>query len=151
MPKKPTNNRYELHELIRRLHAAQQITVNRIQDTTDFESLEKKTPDGFTVNDVLRMWSWHFRSHHRDLVRARGELVDDDPHFHVPHHIREAYEEFGRFVGELSCLSDEYLDVRPPEGGRTIRETVEHVIDSLEQYIPEQVERADTNQANPER
>jgi hypothetical protein len=91
------------------------------------------------------MWSWHFQSHYRDLIRARGELVDDDPHFHVPHHIRQAYEEFGRFVGELSCLSNEYLDTRPPEGGRTIRETVMHVIESLETYIPEQVEEADPN------
>ena len=68
------------------------------------------TPDGFTVNDMLRMWVWHFWSHHRELVLARGRLTGDNPHFHVPHYVRQASEAFGAFVGELACLSDEQLD-----------------------------------------
>jgi hypothetical protein len=55
---------------------------------------------------------------------------------------REASEAFGVFIGELACMSDEYLDVRPPEGGRTVREIVEHVLDTLEGYVPEQFEQA---------
>ena len=141
-PHKPTGNRTEVRSLVSRLYDAQRETTRRVQESADFEKLSFSSPDGFTVNDVLRMWGWHFWSHHRDLVRARGELVDDDPHFHVPHHVRFAYEEFGRFVGELSCLSDEYLNARPPDGGRTIRENVEHVIASLETRIPGEIERA---------
>ena len=56
--------------------------------------------------------------------------------------MRQASEEFGRFVGELACLSDEYLDVRPGEGERTVRETVEHVLETLEGYLADQIERA---------
>ena len=138
----PSGDRSEIHALIARLHEAQQATTQRIQDAADFEKLGHGTPDGFTVNDTLRMWVWHFWTHHRDLVRARGPLTGDDPHFHVPHYIRQAHEEFGRFIGELACLSDEYLDVRPPSGGRTVRETIEPVLATLEEYTPDQVERA---------
>jgi hypothetical protein len=56
--------------------------------------------------------------------------------------VRQAHEEFGRYVGELSCLSDEYLDVRPPGGGRTVRESVEHVLDTLKGHFADQIERA---------
>jgi hypothetical protein len=128
--------------MLERLYEAQMTATARIQAAAGFEELSHRTPDGFTVNDTLRMWVWHFWSHHRDLVRARGPLTEDDPHFHVPHFVRQAHEEFGRFVGELACLSDEYLDVRPPEGGRTVREVVEHVLATLEGYTADQVERA---------
>jgi len=138
----PSGTRTEVHELIARLHEAQRAAAEQIQASAAFDTLGHATPDGFTVNDTLRMWVWHFWSHHRDLVRARGPLRDDDPHFHVPHFVRQAHEEFGKFVGELACLSDEYLDVRPPGGGRTVRESVEHVLDTLTGYFAPQIEQA---------
>lgn len=138
----PSKHRTEINALLARLHEAQRTTTQRVQAAADFEHLGDATPDGFTVNDTLRMWVWHFWSHHRDLIRARGPLTDDDLHFHVPHYVREASEAFGAFIGELACMSDEYLDVRPPEGGRTVREIVEHVLDTLEGYVPEQIEQA---------
>jgi uncharacterized damage-inducible protein DinB len=138
----PSDKRSELDALVARLHDAQQAATQRIERAATFETLGYTTPDGWTVQDTLRMWVWHFWTHQRDLVRARGPLANDDPHFHVPHFIRQAHEEFGRFVGELACLSDEWLDVRPPEGGRTVRETVEHVLDTLDSYLGEQIEQA---------
>ena len=141
-PRKPSGKRDEVYELVARLCQAQQEATRRIQQAASFETLDHITPDGFTVNDTLRMWVWHFWTHHRDLVRARGPLTNDDPHFHVPHFVRQAHEELGRFMGELACLSDEYLDARPSEGDRTVRETVEHLLDTLEHYVPDQVERA---------
>ena len=138
----PSDRRKEVHDLIARLHAAQRTATERIQASATFDRLGHATPDGFTVNDTLRMWVWHFWTHHRDLVRARGPLKDDDPHFHVPHFVRQAHEEFGRFVGELACLSDEYLDVRPPGGGRTVRESVEHVLETLNGYFASEIEGA---------
>lgn len=138
----PSGNRVEVNALLVRLHEAQRATTERVQKAASFEKLGHATSDGFTVNDTLRMWVWHFWTHHRDLVRTRGPLTNDDPHFHVPHYVRQAYEEFGKFMGELACLSDDYLDVRPPDGGRTVRETVEHVLDTLTHYVPEEVEKA---------
>ena len=135
-------SREQVRELTKRLHEAQSGTTERVLRTASYEDLSAATPDGFTVNDTLRMWVWHFWSHHRELVRARGPLTDDNPHFHVPHYVRQAHEEFGRFIGELACLSDEYLDARPAEGGRTVREIIEHVLATMEGYFPEQVERA---------
>ncbi len=145
-------NRDEVRQLIARLHAAQQRVTNDVLDIATFESLRSPTgarqltPDGtdegaVTVNDVLRMWTWHFWTHHRDLIMARGRLVNDNPHFHVPHHVREANEQFGKFIGELACLTDEQLDQRVP-GGRSIREVVTHVLDSLESYFVQEVRRA---------
>ena len=147
-------SRQQVSELIHRLCQAQQRVTGEILEKADFDKLGDQTPDGFTVNDTLRMWVWHYWSHHRDLVLARGRLTGDNPHFHVPHYVRQANEEFGRFIGELACLSDEQLDLRvserggvpeggnAPDTGRTIREIVEHTLATLEGYIVEQIERA---------
>ena len=146
-------SRNKVRELVTRLHAAQQRVTNDILDIASFESLTFRTPDrfrtpdgadhgAFTVNDILRMWTWHFWSHHRDLVMARGRLVNDNPHFHVPHHVREANEQFGKFIGELACMTDEQLDLRVP-GGRSAREVVTHVLETLEGYFVEQVRQAE--------
>jgi len=132
----------EVRQLIRRLHEAQEKAANDVMDHADFGKLGDVTPDGFTVNDTLRMWVHHFWSHHRDLVLARGRLVNDNPHFHVPHYVRQANEQFGRFVGELACLTDDQLDLSVPDGGRSIREVVEHVLGTLEGYVADQVRRA---------
>jgi hypothetical protein len=132
----------EVRELIRRLHVAQQRVTDEVLDRAEFERLGYQTPDGFTVQDILRMWVWHFWSHHRELVLARGRLTDDNPHVHVPHFVRQANEEFGRFIGELACLSDEQLDLHLPDGGRSIREVVEHTLATLEGYFAGQVRRA---------
>ncbi len=129
----------QVRALVRRLHDAQQRVTNEILDHASWDTLGDVTPDGFTVNDVLRMWVWHFWSHHRELVLARGRLIDDNPHFHVPHYVREANEAFGRFVGELACMTDEQLEVRLPGDGRTVREIVEHTTATLEGYFVDQI------------
>jgi hypothetical protein len=132
----------EVQALIHRLHQAQERVTNDVLDHATFEQLNWETPDGCTVNDTLRMWVWHFQSHHRDLILARGRLTDDNPHFHVPHYVRQANQAFGAFVGELACLTDEQLDRRVPDGGRSIREVVEHTLATLEGYFVEQIRSA---------
>lgn len=72
---------------------------------------------------------------------ARGRLVNDNPHFHVPHHVREANEQFGRFIGELACMTDDQLELRVP-GGRSAREVTEHVLHTLEDYFANEIRRA---------
>ena len=138
----PTGDRTEINKLIGQLHEAQQAATQRIQQLASYETLGHACPDGATVTDTLRMWVWHFWSHQRDLVRTRGSLRQDDPHFHVPHFVRQANEEFGRYIGELACLSDEYLDMRPPEDGRTVRESVQHVLDCLRDHFADEIEKA---------
>lgn len=139
----PSGDRTEINGLIAQLHEAQQVATRRIQESASYETLDHVTPDGFTVTETLRMWVWHFWTHHRDLVRARGSLRGDDPHFHVPHFVRQAHEEFGRYIGELACLSDEYLDMTPPGGGRTVRESVQHVLGTLRDYFADEIEKAE--------
>ena len=135
-------SRTQVYELIGQLHQAQRQTTERVLEAAQFENLPDPTPDGFTVQDTLRGWVWHLWSHQRELVRARGALANDNPHFHVPHFVRQAHEEFGRFMGELACLTDEQLDLRPPDGDRCIREIVEHVLGTLRDYTPDQIEQA---------
>lgn len=135
-------SRAAVDELVRRLHDAQCALTTTVMSTGRHDDLEKRTPDGFTVRDTLRMWRHEMWSHHRELVRARGSLAGDNPHFHVPHFVREASEEFGRFVGELACMSDSQLDDKPQEEGRTVREIAEHVLGNLSGYIPEQIVKA---------
>jgi hypothetical protein len=125
--------------MLQRLHEAQRELTARVAEGLRFEDLQDVVPDGFRVQDVLRMWVWHFWTHHRDLVRARGALTGDNPHFHVPHFVRQANEAFGRFIGELACVTDEQLDLRLPDGGRSVRQVVEHVLDTLTGYLPEQL------------
>ena len=132
----------EVRALIRRLHETQQQVTHDLLDTATFDQLDHETPDGFTVNDTLRMWVWHFESHHRDLILARGRLTGDNPHFHVPHYVRQGNAAFGAFVGELACLTDEQLDHCVPDGGRPIREVIEHTLATLEGYIVDQLQHA---------
>jgi len=132
----------EVYALVSLLHDAQRRVTEQVSQTVKFENLENAVPDGFTVKDILRMWVWHFWAHHRELIVARGPLKNDNPHFHVPHFVRQANEEFGRFVGEVACLNDEQLDLRPANGDRTVREIVEHVLDALNDYFPNQVAQA---------
>ena len=134
--------RTDVFQLVRCLCDAQCEANERVLKSARFENLDDVVPDGFTVRDVLQMWSWHFWSHHRELVRARGSLRGDNPHFHVPHFIREANEELGRFIGELACLTDDQLDLQLPEGDRSVRDIVEHVLGVATGYIPDQIEHA---------
>jgi len=135
-------SRTDVDAFVRRLHEAQHQATELALQTARHENLADVTPEGFTVQDVLRMWVWHFWTHHRDLIRARGALVDDNPPFHVPHFVRQANEAFGHFVGELACLNDDQLDLRLPDDGRSIREIVEHVLETLTHYTPDQIARA---------
>ena len=135
-------SRNEITELIDKLRNRQADVSKEIVSSIRYEDLEKKTDDGCTVKDILQMWVHEIRSHHRDLIMARGRLTNDNPHFHVPHFVRQANEEFGKFVGELSALSDDDLDRRVPPHGRTIRELAEHVLGTLEGYFVQQVQGA---------
>jgi len=135
-------SRNEITGIIDKLRDAQAHVSKEIMASATFEDLEKKTADGFTVKDTLQMWTHEIRSHHRDLILARGRLTNDNPHFHVPHFVRQANEEFGKFIGELSALSDEDLDRQVELDGRTIRELAGHVQVELEEYFVQQVEGA---------
>ncbi len=134
--------REEVEKLVRALRDAQHQTTEQIMRTADFESLPYPTSDGFTVRDTLQMWGHELRSHHRDMVLARGRLTNDNPHFHVPHFVRQANEAFGSFVGELACLTDDQLDMAMPDGGRSIREIAEHVLGTLTGYFADQLRQA---------
>ncbi|MFC1601642.1 hypothetical protein ACFL34_04765 [Candidatus Sumerlaeota bacterium] len=134
--------REAVDELVRRLHEAQGEATRLALEQVAFEDLPKRTPDGFSVQDTLRMWVWHFWTHQRELVRARGSLAGENPHFHAPHFVRQANEEFGRFVGEPACLTDEQLELPLPGGDRTACEIVEHVLGCLTGYFPEQLAAA---------
>jgi hypothetical protein len=133
--------RDEITQLVAALQKRQADLSNRIMSTVSFDDLGDQTPDGFTMIDVLQMWVHELRSHHRDLIMARGRLVNENPHFHVPHFIRRANEEFGKFIGELSALSDEDLDRRVPPDGRTIREIAKHVGGTMGGFFVQQIDR----------
>ena len=135
-------SRTEVNDLIHQLHEAQWQATQQILRIASHKNLGATAPDESSVKDLLRMWVWHFWSHYRELVRARGSLANDNPHFHVPHFVRQANEEFGRFVGELACLTDEQLALKPSADSRSTRELVEHLLDSLNHYLPDQITQA---------
>ena len=134
--------RNQISQLIHSLILKQAEVSEGVMDLVQSRDLEKQTKDGFTVRDILQMWVHEIRSHHRDLVLARGRLINDNPHYHVPHFVRQANEEFGKFLGELSALSDDDLEREVEPDGRTIREIAEHVLGSLESYFIEQLKTA---------
>ena len=134
--------RDQLNELIDNLRNRQAEVSREVMARVRHGDLENRSQDGFSVRDTLRMWSHELCSHHRELIMARGRLTNDNPHFHVPHFVRRANEEFGKFIGELSALSDEDLERRVPPDGRTIREIAEHVLGTLEGYFVQQLRGA---------
>ncbi|MBT3346280.1 MAG: hypothetical protein HN712_04675 [Gemmatimonadetes bacterium] len=143
-----TMERDEITNLITQLRERQADVSGDVMSSIRHEDLEGITDDGFTVKDTLQMWVHELRSHHRDLILARGRLTNDNPHFHVPHFVRQANEEFGKFIGELSALSDEDLNRQVPPDGRTVREVAEHVLATLEDYIVQQA-RSGTGEQKP--
>jgi len=132
-------SRNEITALIERLVSRQSAVSQEIMSSVKYDDLEKVTKDDFTVKDILQMWGHELRSHHRDLVLARGRLTNDNPHFHVPHFVRQANGDFGKFIGELAVMSDSDLERRVPPDGRTVREIAEHVLAALEGYFVQQV------------
>ena len=134
--------RNQISQLIHSLILKQAEVSEGVMDLVQSADLQKQTKDGFTVRDILQMWLHELRSHHRDLLLARGRLTGDNPHYHVPHFIRQANEEFGKFLGELSALSDDDLERKVQPDGRTIRQIAEHVLGSLEGYFIEQLKTA---------
>jgi len=134
--------RTEITRLIGRLQARQAAVSAALVELAKHEDLERITPDGFTVRDTLQMWVHEIRSHHRELVLARGRMTGDNPYYHVPHFVRQANEEFGRFVGELSALTDSDLDRTMPGGGSSVREIIEHVQTELDYYFVQRIEAA---------
>ena len=104
--------RKEIIQLIDRLLVRQAEVSREVMELVQHGDLEKVTTDGFTVRDILQMWFHEIRSHHRELILARGRLLNDNPHFHVPHFVRQTNEEFGKLIGELSALTDKDLEGR---------------------------------------
>jgi hypothetical protein len=138
----PAMSRNEIIALTDQLTTKQSAVSHQVMDLVHCEDFPKETADGFTVTDILQMWVHELRSHHRDLILARGRLINDNPHVHVPHFVRLANEEFGKFIGELSALTDEDLDRIIEPDGRTIREIVAHVLQTLDGYLVPQLESA---------
>ncbi|MAE62284.1 MAG: hypothetical protein CMJ49_13125 [Planctomycetaceae bacterium] len=135
-------SRTKVTQIVRKLSDRQANVSNQVMSSVRHEDLDKTTDDGFTVKDTLQMWAHELRSHHRDLIIARGRLINDNPHYYVPHFVRQANEEFGRFIGELSALSDDDLQRTVPPDGRTIAQIAEHVLATLDRYIVQQVKGA---------
>ncbi len=146
--------RKEITQLIESLIARQADVSREVMRLVQDDDLEEVTEDGFTVRDILQMWSHEIRSHHRDLILARGRLTGDNPHFHIPHFVRQANEEFGKFMGELSALTDKDLERRIEPDARTIREIAGHVLSTLEGYFIQQlrtaVDKGSDEQGNPD-
>jgi hypothetical protein len=132
-------SRTEITALIDRLCQSQAALSHQVMTSIRHEDLDVGTEDGYTVLDALQMWVHELRSHHRELILARGRLTGDNPHFHVPHFVRQANEAFGQLIGELAALSDKDLVRRLPDDGRTVHEIAEHVIGTLEGYFPGQI------------
>ena len=134
--------RDEIFQLIDKLIARQAEISREVMHLVQYNDLEKTTKDSFTVRDALQMWVHEIRSHHRELILARGRLLNDSPHYHVPHFVRQANEEFGRFVGELLAFTGGDLGKKVEPDGRTIREIAEHVLETLDGYVIQQVKTA---------
>lgn len=95
-------SRDQVRDLTSKLHAAQERLTNDVLDLATFDSLTHRVPDSsFTVNDILRMWTWHFWSHHRDLVMARE----------VAQHVLETLETY--FASQLRQAISKPSDAQP--------------------------------------
>lgn len=133
--------RSEIQQLVAVLHDAQQAMTDRVAAVSPDLLSSARQQGGFTLEDILHMWVWHFWAHHRDLLHTRG-YAGDMTRCHLPNFIRQANEEFGKFIGELSCLDDAQLNAPIDESGRTVREMVQHLTESLLDYFPVQVANA---------
>ena len=137
-------SRNAIHEAIRKLTEAHLAAIRTVLDELSHDDLDRSVPDaGFTVKDKLRGWSHELSSHYRELIITRGRLRNDNPSWHVPHLVREASEQFGRFIGELACFTDDQLNDKFAEDGRSVADIAQHLTDTIGSHIPSQIQARD--------
>jgi hypothetical protein len=127
------DKRSSLDELLNQIRARRQETLAELTNVTENEfALATGMERWSSVRRVLLRFGDHMREHANQIEGARQST---QRHPTMPQRmLAEGEVAWGKLLAATVGLSDEDIDVRPPDGGWTIRETLEHILDAEHNY-----------------
>ena len=129
----------QVKEALGALNRLREAWLDRLSDLTD-EDLDAAADDGYwTVRRWLCRMIDHEAIHLGQIVRVRRSI---EPVWkaavrwrEIDRLIGELHVLRGRVAGELTGLSDEWFDTRPPDGPKSVREILEHLGEAETHYV----------------
>jgi hypothetical protein len=125
--------REELDALLAEIRSRRQETLSEFADLTEADfATPTPMPRWDDIRRVLLRFSEHMREHASQLEGIRAALGrSPTPPERM---LAEAELAWGKLLAATSNLSDEDLDRVPPDGGWTVRQLLEHVVQSERNY-----------------
>ncbi len=133
MQTKPQNNR-EIKEMIARIRAAREQTLARLVDVTEADFSTATQMERWTdVRRVLLRFGDHVREHANQAEHTR-DIIGRTPS--MPQRmLQEAELAYGKLLAAVVGLNDEDFNRAPPDDGWSIRQVLEHTLQSEENYL----------------
>jgi acyl-CoA reductase-like NAD-dependent aldehyde dehydrogenase len=124
----------EVNELIAQIRAAREKTLRSLIAVSEADFPLPTNMQRWTeVRRVLLRFGDHLREHANQIEHTRA-LLDRAPT--MPQRmLQEAELAYGKLAAALVGLSDEDLNAAPPDGGWSVRQVLEHALESEINYL----------------
>src|SRR5689334_2720396 len=124
----------KIEAMLEELNAIRMEAATELSDVTPDEFMNPADhPYWDTLRGVLVQMGNHMREHANQIEDTRR--TTDQAQTMAQRMLAEAELSWGKLRGSLVGLSDEALTVRPPDGGWTIEEVLEHVTRAERRYL----------------
>ncbi len=128
----------ELDKLIKELEDVRKESIDTLSSLTD-EQLDLKNERGRSVRAFLQALADHDKEHVQHLIRARRAVRSRRREIHRV--LGELMAARGELLGLIVGLEDENLDKEWEEGEWSIRNILEHLVQTERAYIMDNVQK----------
>lgn len=130
----------ELDRILAELRAAREQTLAALSDLTEADfATPTDLPRWTDIRRTLLRFGDHMREHANQVEGCRAS-IDRLPT--MPQRmLQEGEYAWGKLLASLVGLTDTDLDTRPPDGGWTMRQVLQHTLESERLYL-EKIEAA---------
>ena len=120
--------------MISKIRAAREQTLSRLVDLTEADFSTPTQMERWTdVRRVLLRFGDHLREHANQAEHTR-DIIDCTPS--MPQRmLQESELAYGKLLAAMVGLSDEDYNQAPPDGGWSIRQVLEHTLQSEINYL----------------
>lgn len=128
--------RAELDDLLDQIRAQREQVLTELNDLTEADFSRSTHKDTWLWNTLIRVllqFGNHMREHATqvDGIRDRIDRRPTQPQ----RVLAQAEASWGLLLASLVGLEDADLDTPPPDGGWTLRQTLEHILKAEQDYI----------------
>ena len=135
----------EIDELMAQIRAAREETLRSLIEVSEADFPLPTTMARWTeVRRVLLRFGDHLREHANQIEHTR-DLINRTPS--MPQRmLQEAELAYGKLAASVVGLNDEDLNAKPPDGGWSVRQVLDHTLEGERNYL-RVVQEALMNQA----